>query len=134
MKIAIFSALLLLSAFSQAAVVTTDLGYQPTSSADPEKSRPPTVEVRCSSQAEFFARVVASRQSGVAAGTIYSMAVDGDARSNKKQPSKIKSDWYRKTILAVYETPKYLYADPSAAGMRYEDSCKENPGIMLIDE
>lgn len=105
-----------------------------------EKSPPPMPPVKspvaekCSNQAEFFAKVVAMRQENVGASTVYGMVIDGETRSKSGAPSAAKADWYRKTILAVYNNPKYLFADPSAAGMTYEDSCNSEPGVMLIQE
>ncbi|WP_277963906.1 hypothetical protein [Pseudomonas sp. RIT-To-2] len=89
-------------------------------------------EEGCASQGDFVAKVVASRQAGVAANTVLDMTVTSETKAYGAPPNEVRSAWYRKTILAIYENPKYLYSDPSASGMSYQDACLANPAKMLI--
>ena len=102
--------------------------------ADFKAERPATNSEKCSSQAEFFAKTIALRQGGAGASFVYGMAIDGDSSHYREKASQARADWYRKTNLIAYDNPKYLFSDPSAEGMKYEDLCMANPIAMTIKE
>lgn len=122
------------SAVVQAAPVAA---LAPPSQSPPTQITPPrprTIKERCADQAGFFAHVVALRQSGASASFVYGMTTTGYIDKAQKYPMKDHADQYRKLILAIYDKPRFLFSDPSADGMRYEDACNEAPGTMLIGE
>lgn len=93
-----------------------------------------STDEQCKAQADFFAKTIALRQGNADAEFVYGMAIDGYARSYGRQPSTARAKWYRRTILAVYENPRYMFNDAGASKMKYEDSCSQDPGAMLFKE